>query len=137
MNISCDNNVMEFFHGIVAVLAGVVLILSGLVIWVYLQQSRQAHAINALAIALTTPPPSFPSPEEVVPTQEEEVHDDRVSVKEDEDEEVAEDDGGEPDVSDLKSKTVVQLREMLTEKGIPFNKCDKKTTLISLVQAAS
>lgn len=129
---------MEFFHGVIALLSGIVLILCGLVTWLYIQQSRQSQAINAIAIALTTPPPAYPSAEEVVMREETEGVDDRVTVEDREEDE--EDDGVEiigEDITDLKSKTVAQLREMLTEKGIPFNKSDKKGTLISLVQAAS
>jgi hypothetical protein len=130
---------MEFFHGIIALLSGIVLVLSGLVAWLYIQQSRQSQAINAIAIALTTPPPSYPSADEVISNNEVPI-DDRVTVEEHED---VDDDNDEEvevvgeDMTDLKSKTVAQLREMLTEKGIPFNKSDKKGTLISLVQAAS
>jgi len=148
---------MEFFHGVVALVAGIVLILTGLVAWMYVQQSRMAQAINALAIAITAPPPSFsqnepevshedelvaPAPEQAqAETQaqpqpqeeaEAEVHDDRVSVHEDEDVELM----GE-DMATLGGKTAAQLREMLTSKGIPYSKSDKKSTLISLIQAAS
>jgi cytoskeletal protein RodZ len=149
---------MEFFHGVVALVAGIVLILTGLVAWMYVQQSRMAQAINALAIAITAPPPSFssapdrepevshedelhaPAPEgetEVTPATEaqaetEAEHDDRVSVHEDEDVELM----GE-DMATLGGKTAAQLREMLTTKGIPYSKSDKKSTLISLIQAAS
>jgi hypothetical protein len=126
---------MEFFHGVIALLSGIVLVLSGLVAWLYVQQSRHSQAINALAIALTTVPPSYPTAEEVIAKHE----DDRVTVEDHDDHDEEDDDievSGE-DMTDLKSKTVVQLREMLTEKGIPFNKSDKKGTLISLVQAAS
>ena len=146
---------MEFFHGVVALVAGIVLILTGLVAWMYVQQSRMAQAINALAIAITAPPPSFaqsqsesdrepevshedelhaPAPETAeteAPVPEAE-HDDRVSVHEDEDVELM----GE-DMATLGGKTAVQLREMLTSKGIPYSKSDKKSTLISLIQAAS
>jgi hypothetical protein len=38
---------------------------------------------------------------------------------------------------DVAGKTIAQLRDMLTAKGIPFNKSDKKTTLISLVQVSA
>lgn len=136
---------MEFFHGVIALLSGIVLILCGLVAWLYIQQSRQSQALNAIAIALTTPPPSYPTPEEVVARNEEEeivtrhedeAVDDRVTVEEREEDEEEVEMVGE-DMTDLKSKTVTQLREMLTEKGIPFNKSDKKGTLISLVQVAS
>jgi hypothetical protein len=137
---------MEFFHGVVALVAGIVLVLTGLVAWMYIQQSRMAQAINALAIAITAPPPSFSQPEpepELEPepevSHEDELHaaapaaDDRVSVHEDdEDTEMM----GE-DMATLGGKTVVQLREMLTAKGIPYSKSDKKPTLISLLQAAS
>ena len=146
---------MEFFHGIVALVAGIVLILTGLVAWMYIQQSRMSQAISALAVAVTTPPPSFLShppvyEDDMPPLEPVEIHhqeeqeqeqDDRVSVHED-----AEDADGEgeeevgvigEDISDFTSKTVVQLRDMLTAKGIPFNKSDKKPTLLSLVQAAS
>ncbi|NBR15813.1 MAG: hypothetical protein EBU01_14735, partial [Crocinitomicaceae bacterium] len=74
---------------------------------------------------------SYPS--EPVPEAPVEQEDDRVTIEDDDD--VVEVEG--VDVAELKSKTIVQLREMLTEKGIPFNKSDKKSTLISLVQAAS
>ncbi|NBR60690.1 hypothetical protein EB118_02730 [bacterium] len=128
---------MEFFHGVVALLAGLVLVLSGLVIWLYVQQSRQQQAISAIAVAMTSPPPSYPS-EDIIFKQEtpDAVQvDDRVTVEDEDEDEECDVDG--EDMTDLKSKTVVQLREMLTEKGIPFNKSDKKSTLISLVQAAS
>ena len=154
---------MEFFHGVVALVAGIVLILTGLVAWMYVQQSRMAQAINALAIAITAPPPSFAqsqpeteSDREPEVSHEDELHapapapapahesetlaaekteaedDDRVSVHEDEDVELM----GE-DMATLGGKTAVQLREMLTSKGIPYSKSDKKSTLISLIQAAS
>lgn len=140
---------MEFFHGIVALVAGIVLILTGLVAWMYIQQSRMAQAINALAVAVTTPPPSFlshPPVEEPVEQEQEQLHeqvvDDRVSVHdadaEPEQEQEEEEMGviGE-DISDFTGKTVVQLRDLLTAKGIPYSKSDKKPTLLSLVQAAA
>lgn len=156
---------MEFFHGIVALVAGIVLVLTGLVAWMYIQQSRMAQAINALAVAVTTPPPSFLShppveepeehehqqeqeqewqPPQQVPQQQEQVVDDRVSVHdidadaEEEHEHEQEQTGvvGE-DISDFTGKTVAQLRDMLTAKGIPYSKSDKKPVLLSLVQAAA
>ena len=143
---------MEFFHGVVALVAGIVLILTGLVAWMYVQQSRMAQAINALAIAITAPPPSFAQHEhepevshedELVAPPPTPAQDDRVSVHED-----AEPEGeGEGEVEDVElmgedmatlgGKTAVQLRELLTAKGIPYSKSDKKSTLISLLQAAS
>jgi hypothetical protein len=145
---------MEFFHGVVALVAGIVLILTGLVAWMYVQQSRMAQAINALAIAITAPPPSFMSPEpevshvnelheDVVPVPETTQQDDRVSVHEEQEAEAEAEGEGEDvemmgeDMATLGGKTAVQLREMLTAKGIPYSKSDKKSTLISLLQAAS
>jgi len=122
---------MELIHGAVALLSAVVLIVACMVAWLYVQQTRLSQAINALAFAMTAPPPSYPS--EPVPEAPVEQEDDRVTIEDDDD--VVEVEG--VDVAELKSKTIVQLREMLTEKGIPFNKSDKKSTLISLVQAAS
>jgi len=151
---------MEFFHGIVALVAGIVLILTGLVAWMYIQQSRMAQAINALAVAVTTPPPSFlshPPVEEPVEHQHEEqaeeqqqmpplepLVDDRVSVHDADADADADDEREEgqtgvvgEDISDFTGKTVAELRQMLTAKGIPFNKSDKKPILLSLVQAAA
>ena len=145
---------MEFFHGVVALVAGIVLVLTGLVSWMYVQQSRMAQAINALAIAVTAPPPSFaqhepevshvdelhaePVPEqEQVPEQEVPVHDDRVSVHEEEGEGEEDVEHLGEDMATLGGRTAAQLREMLNAKGIPYSKSDKKTTLISLLQAAS
>lgn len=156
---------MEFFHGIVALVAGIVLILTGLVAWMYIQQSRMAQAINALAVAVTTPPPSFLShppveepveheqgheqqfeqpPQPQAQQEQEQVVDDRVSVHdvdadaEPEHEEEQEQTGviGE-DISDFTGKTVAELRQLLTAKGIPYSKSDKKPVLLSLVQAAA
>jgi hypothetical protein len=157
---------MEFFHGIVALLAGIVLVLTGLVAWLYIQQSRMSQAINALAVAVTAPPVSFTASlppelheEEQAPQDEyadlppleshdevQEAHvpemepvgelvpetDDRVSVHE----EVEEAQVQTMDAVDVSGKTVAELRQLLTERGIPFNKSDKKSTLISLVQVA-
>ena len=151
---------MEFFHGVVALVAGIVLILTGLVAWMYIQQSRMAQAINALAVAVTTPPPSFLShPPVQEPVEQEHEHeqeqeqeqgeppitDDRVSVHdvdaehEHEHEEEQEQEQGVigEDISDFSGKTVAQLRDLLTAKGIPYSKSDKKPVLLSLVQAAA
>jgi len=151
---------MEFFHGVVALVAGIVLILTGLVAWMYIQQSRMAQAINALAVAVTTPPPSFLShPPVQEPVEHEQEHqdeqeqeqeqgeppitDDRVSVHdvdaEHEHEEEQEQEQGVigEDISDFSGKTVAQLRDLLTAKGIPYSKSDKKPVLLSLVQAAA
>jgi len=157
---------VEFIHGIVALLAGVILVLSATVAWLYVQQSRTMHAINALAVAVTAPPPSFmfashpppepqvemsseapvelsaepsaePSTEDVVEKPEHE--DDRISVHDVDASpaEAAGDAAPSDAIESVQGKTVAQLRDILTAKGIPFNKSDKKPVLISLVQISS
>lgn len=142
---------VEFIHGVVALLAGLILVLTALVGWLYLQQSRMSHAINALAVAVTAPPPSFMysslPPAEDHREDKDEDDDDRLSVHEAPAEEeesappaVVEDhlqDDAVDAVDAVDGKTVAQLRDMLTAKGIPFNKSDKKSTLISLVQVSA
>lgn len=138
---------VDFFNGILSLLALVVLLLTAMVAWLYVQQSRLMQAVSALTAAITAPPPVFfeavkqfpiPEEEEVVeaelPTMEEATADDRVSVHEEEEEDGDESDS-QPD--DLGGKTIAQLRELLNGKGIPFNKSDKKTTLVNLLKAAS
>jgi len=141
---------MDFFYGVVALLAFVVLILTALTAWMYVQQSRIMQAISALTAAISAPPPTFFEaakefpveeqyiPEESVAEPEKEV-DDRVSVHEEEDEEdeESEEHKEEEHDDDLGGKTVAQLRDLLTAKGIPFNKSDKKPILLNLLKVAS
>jgi hypothetical protein len=153
---------VEFIHGVVALLAGLILVLTALVGWLYLQQSRMSHAINALAVAITAPPPSFmyssldkteAAPSEAPAADDD---DDRMSVHDaDAGAGAAEDISADIQVLEAEApaeatasadddavdtvagKTIAQLRDMLTAKGIPFNKSDKKSTLISLVQVSA
>ena len=130
---------MDFFSGIVALLALVVMILTVLIAWLYAQQARLMQAVSALTAAITTPPPTFFEAMKEFPIVEEEPEkevDDRVSVHEEEEQEEEQEQEDE-NTDDLGSKTIAQLRELLTEKGIPFNKSDKKTVLVNLLKAAS
>jgi hypothetical protein len=74
-------------------------------------------------------PPTTPTPEE----------DDRVSVEEEASPSVDHVEGPPPavDVDSLSSKTVKELREMLTKRGIPFGKSDNKNALITLLKATA
>ena len=129
---------MEFFHGVVALLAFGLLVLSGLVAWLYMQQTRLLAAVNTIAIAISSSSVMLEREEEPVkeveeikeqPPIKEEEEDDRVSV---------DDDGEEDDVdTNYSKKTINELREVLTTRGIPFNKGDKKTDLLSLLAATS
>ena len=102
------------------------------------------QAVGALTAAITAPPPSFFEAALEHPIHEEEVEeqiDDRVSVREETDQYHPQED--EPllppaeEDDDLGGKTVAQLRELLNGKGIPFNKSDKKPTLVNLLKVAS
>jgi len=129
----------------IVVLASLIFVLSGMVGYLYWQQTRMLQNMGSLAMALgahientrqqkVDEPVATEVPE--VPPQEEESdeEDDRVSVKETV--EVVE---GPPatDVDDLQDKTSTQLRELLSKKGIPFGKRDSKSVLIQLLKATS
>jgi len=136
---------MEFLHTAVALLASMVLVLAGMVGWLYWQQTRISQNMNSIIMVigeLARPPPPIvyaePEPvpeEEVKPTNE----DDRVSVKEEETSptEVVEGPPQPLDTDGLESKTTAELREILTKRGIPFGKRDNKTALISLLKATA
>jgi len=143
---------MDFFSGIVALLALVVLVLTALVAWLYVQQTRITQSVAALTAAITAPPAVFyeavkeyPIPEEEAEAEsrsgvheETKTEDDRVSVHDEEEAEEEADEGEDvDDHDDLGSKTIAQLRELLNGKGIPFNKSDKKSVLVNLLKAAS
>jgi hypothetical protein len=139
---------MELTYATIVVLASLVFVLSGMVGYLYWQQTRMLQNIQSLAIVVSshfTAPPPMPEDEEVeekpaedMPAEEEEEaevdEDDRVSVKE----EVEKVDGPpKVDVDDLQDKTKKQLQELLTKKGLPYNKADSKTVLIQLLKATA
>ncbi len=137
---------MDFFYGVVALLAFVVLILTALTAWMYVQQTRTMQAVNALTAAITAPPPNFfeaakefPVDAAYEPVEETPQVDDRVSVHEEDEDDSESEEQHEEDQheDDLGGKTIAQLREMLTGKGIPFNKSDKKPILLNLLKVAS
>ena len=133
---------MNLTHAAIAVLSSMIFVLSGMIGYVYWQQTRMLQHIQSLALALAThveqvrqmeqPPPE--------PEEEDEDEDDRVSVKEPV--EIVE---GPPtattpdenDTDDLQDKTSTQLRELLSKKGIPFGKRDSKTVLLQLLKATA
>lgn len=156
---------MQLTYVAVVVLASMIFVLSGMVGYVYWQQTRMLQNLQSLAVVLSThfvrQPPPAPEPEpepevhsEHAPVQEvdsdlpglvpipEVKEDDRVSVNE---VEVVE---GPPaaaapapapvsEAVDYESKTAVQLRELLTAKGIPFGKRDAKSVLVQLIKATA
>jgi beta-lactam-binding protein with PASTA domain len=144
---------MELTYVTIIVLASMVFALAGMVGYLYWQQTRMLQHIQSLSVVVSSqlvrpePLPVEEEPEaepeaeaETKPESEAEAfqeEDDRVSV--DEKVEVVK---GPPaqqevDVDDLQDKTASQLRDLLTQKGIPFGKRDSKTILIQLLKASS
>ena len=135
---------MELTYATIVILASLVFVLSGMVGYLYWQQTRMLQHIQSLAIVVSTqfapaPPvheeePVEEKPAEDTPIEQEEEEDDRVSVEEE-----VEKVEGPPkvDVDDLQDKTKKQLQEMLTKKGIPYNKADAKPVLIQLLKATA
>lgn len=138
---------MEFLHASIALLASMVLVLAGMVGWLYWQQTRLFQNMNSIVMVigeLARPIAQVvPEETEVVPTTsetatapvpepetvpEEAKEDDRVSVEK----------GETPtDTDDLEGKTKKELADILTKKGIPFSKSDNKGALISLLKATA
>lgn len=135
---------MELTYATIVILASMIFVLSGMVGYLYWQQTRMLQHMQSLALAISThlaPPPEpveDAAPEEEAEQEEEE--DDRVSVKE----EVEKVEGpptateeAKDDVDDLQDKTKKQLQDLLTKKGIPFGKNDAKPVLIQLLKATA
>jgi len=148
---------MQLTYVAVVVLASMIFVLSGMVGYVYWQQTRLLQNLQSLAVVVSTHfiRPPQPEPEQdVVHEQEEEMpalvpdeklasvkEDDRVSVNE---VEVVE---GPPAVVaapvsadglvDFEKKTAAELKDLLTAKGIPFGKRDAKSVLVQLLKATA
>ena len=137
---------MDVQQAAVALLAAVVLVLGGIVGWLYWQQQRLFQNVNAVVAVVgelaTRPavPITFPEPalEEKVPEEVEET-DDRVSVDAEESPDVAIVSGPPAalDTDGLESKSKKELQDILTQRGIPYGKGDNKTALISLLKATA
>lgn len=133
---------MELTYVTIVVLASMIFVLSGMVGYLYWQQTRMLQHLQSLAMALASfveSQRSQPEPE-AEPEPEE---DDRLSVEVEEKVEIVE---GPPskaptatddDIDDLDGKTAPQLRELLSKKGIPYGKRDSKSVLLQLLKASS
>jgi outer membrane biosynthesis protein TonB len=134
---------MEFEHAAIALLASMVLVLAGLVGWLYWQQTRLAQNMNnivmvvgELATARAVPDAEAEvQPEAEAPVDQEE--DDRVSVDQEAPTEPIVVSGPPTDTDGLEDKTKKELQDILTKKGIPFGKGDNKNALISLLKATA
>ena len=141
---------MEFLHASIALLASMVLILAGMVGWIYWQQTRLFQNMNAIALVIgdlnqtlmasvqpkvelaTIPEPTETVQQATIPTSDDE-DDDRLSV-------TAEVVAGPPeplDTDGLESKTKKELQEILTKRGIPYSRTDAKPLLVSLLKATA
>ena len=139
----------------IIVLAAMVFVLSGMVGYLYWQQTSLVQRVNALSYALSSHltavarpepedvqeaevPESSQVIEEVDETEEaEEVEDDRASVENVSAPPAELKSEPEADIDDIQSKTTKQLQELLTKKGIPFGKRESKTTLMELLKATA
>jgi len=140
---------MDFLHASIALLASMVLVLAGMVGWLYWQQTRLFQNMNSIVmvigeLARPVAPVPVPEPEpELEPIKTDDIEledftDDRVSVEEENSPKVEVVSGPEPiDTDGLESKTKKELTDMLTKRGIPYSKNDNKTTLISLLKATA
>jgi hypothetical protein len=145
---------MQLTYVAVVVLASMVFVLSGMIGYLYWQQTKILQQIQSLASVISVhfvpkmvepePEPqaeSQPQEESVeVEVKQEAVVDDRVTVDDSPIEVVtgppADAPSTEVDIDDLDSKTAAQLRDILTQRGIPFGKRDAKTVLVQLLKAA-
>jgi hypothetical protein len=145
---------MEFLHASIALLASMVLVLAGMVGWIYWQQTRLFQNMNAVALVIgdlnqslmatvakprvelaTVPEPTETLQHAEIPTSDEEEDDDRLSVEKE-----AEVVTGAPpplDTDGLQDKSKKELQELLTSRGIPYGKADPKNVLISLLKATA
>ncbi len=125
-----------------------VLILAGMVGWLYWQQTRLFQNMNNIVMVigeLARPPPELRAvaevPMEPEVSREEvdaEVEDDRASVDVEEmGADVVDGPPGPIDTDGLESKSVKELKDMLMKRGIPFGKRDGKNILVSLLKATA
>jgi len=140
---------MEIQQAATALLAAIVLVLGGIVGWLYWQQQRLFQNMNAMvaaigelatrpAVPITFPEPAEPAPEPVVEEKPEpEEEDDRVSVDELPEVQIVSGPGAALDTDGLESKSKKELQDILTKRGIPFGKADNKTALVSLLKATA
>jgi hypothetical protein len=132
----------SFLNISVLVLATMVLVLAGMVGYMYWQQNKVMSVVSSLSSFVAS---QLVPPLDVDSDVEEE--DDRASVVEEKTVEVVDtveiptvpvaEVKQEPDVDDLQTKTSAELREVLSKKGIPYGKRDSKTVLLQLLKASS
>lgn len=149
----------SFLNISVLVLATMVLVLAGMVGYLYWQQNKLLRTMTSLSGFVQsqfTPPLAVEHQHEHEPESEGEPQaqaepqaepeedsdeDDRASVELvdqlKQEVQVPEVSAQSVDLDDLQSKTAPQLRELLNKRGIPFGKRDSKSVLLELLKASS
>jgi hypothetical protein len=132
-----------------------VLVLAGMVGWIYWQQTRLFQNMNAIALVIgdlnqtlmanivqpkielaTVPEPTETLQRAEIPiSEDEDEDDDRLSV--DKEAEVISGAPAPLDTDSLQDKSKKELQEILTTRGIPYSKSDAKGVLISLLKATA
>jgi len=147
---------MQLTHVAVVILASMVFILSGMVGYLYWQQTRMLQHLQSLASVIAQvvrrpepePQPELEADDEelppLVPVHEVTEDDDRLSVEKVEGPPApapapapAPTPVEAPPVDDLDKKTSAELRDLLTSRGIPFGKRDAKSVLLQLLKATA
>jgi flagellar basal body-associated protein FliL len=125
----------------VLVLATMVAVLAGMVGYMYWQQNKVIQAVTQLSGFVAS---QFIKQPDLEVEEEESEDDDRESVEEtatakEEETSPKEDKPTEivTDIDDFEGKTAVQLKELLSKKGIPYGKRDSKSVLLQLLKASS
>ena len=138
----------NFLNISVLVLATMVLVLAGMLGYLYWQQNKIMRAVSSLHTYVQTLQQPLILSQELQSEDEPESEDESESESESEEaeqkvelevvpEQKVEVEVVAVDVDDLQSKTTVQLRELLNKKGIPYGKRDSKTVLLELLKASS
>jgi hypothetical protein len=125
----------SFLNVSVLVLATMVLVLAGMVGYMYWQQNKVMSVVGSLSSFVASQ--LVPAP--IEPDTDDE--DDRASVVEEKVVEVVDTveipTVPESDIDDLQTKTSVELRELLSKKGIPYGKRDSKSVLLELLKVSA
>jgi hypothetical protein len=148
---------MQLTHVAVVILASMVFVLSGMVGYLYWQQTRMLQHLQSLAGVIAQvvrrpepePQPELEADDEeelppLVPIHEVTEDDDRLSVEKVEGPPASAPASAPapapveaPAVDDLDKKTAAELRDLLTSRGIPFGKRDAKSVLLQLLKATA
>ena len=143
----------DFLNISVLVLSTMVLVLAGMVGYLYWQQNKLLRSMSTLSTFVSSQflQHQVHEKEEEEPKKKEETVEERVEESEDESEddrlsveivEIVETETEQKveipqDIDDYQTKTMPQLRELLNKKGIPYGKRDSKTILLELLKASS